>query len=362
MKINKKIIAVIALVIIFVVSGIVTLAIVREKPDNDTSVAVTDETSTQEVVSEEDTTEEEEEEEETSAEETTLAPEYREINEVAYATTNVNIRKAPDTSAAVIDTLQKGESITRTAIGDNGWSKVTYKGATAYVYSKYLTAIDPDGYSKVDMCGISNTDMKNLTDTLEYIFFYNLRADSYNSNSKDAFKKAIRIIHGATFFSFAEVVSEVYRINYDYMEYYYYHDDYFQPDPKGCWKQYKRIDGEFIDLILEEIFNVKPDHGYVVYDKEWSENEDGVYAYYYDGAYYSDASDNGDGCEPDVTIKNVKVLPDEKYQITVNYKDVVHVENGIFETVEDHGDYVIITEMKNIDGTTVWSYYEIQPV
>lgn len=357
MKINKKIVAVIALVIIFVVSGIVTLAIVREKPDNDTSVAVTDEASTQEVVSEEDTTEEEDKEEETSAEETTLAPEYREINEVAYATTNVNIRKAPDTSAAVIDTLQKGESITRTAIGDNGWSKVTYNGTTAYVSSKYLTAINPDGYTEVDMCGISNTDMNNLIDTLCYIFFYGTSASSYNCESDDAFEKAMNAVYGAPFSTFSEVVSYVYRIRYEYDDLCYSSN---QPDPKGYWQQYRQEDAEFIDFILEEIFNVEPNHDYIL-SEEW-DGEKYIKAYYHNGKYYSDASDGGDGVGPDVQLKKVEALPDGKYKITVHDRVVTGDENGNTVTFMDGDDYTIIAEMKNIDGTTVWSYYEIQPV
>ena len=43
------------------------------------------------------------------------------------------------TSSSVIGSLQEGASITRTGIGDNGWSKVSYNGGTGYISSSYLT-------------------------------------------------------------------------------------------------------------------------------------------------------------------------------------------------------------------------------
>lgn len=349
MKINKKIFAIIALVVIFVISATATLLIMKDKPQTDEASASVVETTTEEVT--EETTPEE-----TEAGTTTKAPQYKETNEVVYATANVNIRTGPSKSDAVISVLMKGESIQRTAIGDNDWSKVIYEGKPAYVSSKYLSTVVPGGNIKVDMCGISNTDMKNLTDTLEYIFFYGTSASSYNCKSEDAFEKAMGAIYGAPFSTFSEAVSEIYRIRYE-------HDLCYnsnQPDPKGYWQQYRQEDAEFIDFILEEIFNVEPNHDYIL-SEDW-DGEKHMKAYYQNGIYYSDAMDGGDGVGPDVQLKKVEVLPDGKYKITVHDRVVTGDENGNMITFMDGDDYTIITEMKNVNGTTVWSYYEIKPV
>ena len=54
------------------------------------------------------------------------------------ATTAVNVRKGPSTSAAVVGGLYRGQTVT--ASGEaKGWTKISYKGKTAYVASRYLT-------------------------------------------------------------------------------------------------------------------------------------------------------------------------------------------------------------------------------
>lgn len=299
------------------------------------------------------TTDEETTEEETTAESTTKAPQYTEANEVVYATTNVNIRKGAGTSSTVVGGLKKGDSIQRTAIGDNGWSKVSYNGKTAYVYSKYLTTVSPD-VNEVDMCGISNTDMNNLKEMLEYILFYGMPEGAYNSTSKDAFEKAFKIIHGVPFWQFSDVVGDVYRIHHEQFVYFPDGEDDTDRDPRGYWAQYRYVEGAFIDMILEEIFNVKPNHNYVLYSEEW-EGKKEVEAYYEDGFYYSAAWDGGDGCGPDLTVKDVKVLSDGKYQITMNYRIIAGDE-----IVENCGDYIIVAKMKLYEGNSLWSFYEIK--
>jgi exopolysaccharide biosynthesis protein len=64
---------------------------------------------------------------------------YKEVNETVYAISTVNIRKGPSTDYPKLGSLNKGDSITRIGIGDNGWSKVLYNGQEAYIHSDYLT-------------------------------------------------------------------------------------------------------------------------------------------------------------------------------------------------------------------------------
>lgn len=69
---------------------------------------------------------------------------YNYVNQTVYAAANVNVRKGANTSYAKVGLLKKGKSITRTAIGSNGWSKVSYNGTTAYISSNYLTTKKPE--------------------------------------------------------------------------------------------------------------------------------------------------------------------------------------------------------------------------
>ena len=66
-------------------------------------------------------------------------PKFTSVNQTMYTTGEVNIRKSYSTSSAIIKTVEKGTKITRVGIGDNGWSKITYNGQTAYISSSLLT-------------------------------------------------------------------------------------------------------------------------------------------------------------------------------------------------------------------------------
>ena len=348
-------------IITIVISAVVVLVIgftVGFFIGKDTAQNISEEITT---TAAEETTEAEKnsETEKTTDEATTVATVYVPINEIVYATTGVNVRSGADISSTVIGGLKKGERIQRVAVGDNGWSKVLYNGKNAYVFSQYLTKNSPDS-NGVDMCGISNTDAKNLTDLLEYLFFYGM--ESYDSKSEDAFEKAIGIIHGAPYYNFSELVSGIYRIHYEGSEVFPSGDENDLTDPRGYWKQFRYIEAEFVDFILENMFNVKPDHEYIFYTEDWySGVGDGTYVYYEDGYYYSDAGDGGDGCGPEVTVKKVEILPDGKYQVTVHYRVVSRGINNEIETVADGGDIIVVAEMKNIDGNSLWSFYEIKP-
>ena len=56
----------------------------------------------------------------------------------------VNIRKGPGTNYDVIGSLVKHGSVTRTGIGNNGWSKIKYGNSTGYIKSEYLTTTNPN--------------------------------------------------------------------------------------------------------------------------------------------------------------------------------------------------------------------------
>lgn len=70
-------------------------------------------------------------------------PSFKSVNEEVYATGNINVRKSYSADSDKLGSLQKGEKVTRTGVGDNGWSKVTYNGATGYIKSDLLTKEEP---------------------------------------------------------------------------------------------------------------------------------------------------------------------------------------------------------------------------
>lgn len=71
-------------------------------------------------------------------------PVYTPVNEQVTAKIETNLRTEPSTASAdtIVGMLHNGEVITRTAVGDNGWSQLDYNGQTVYAVSSYLTVID----------------------------------------------------------------------------------------------------------------------------------------------------------------------------------------------------------------------------
>lgn len=70
-------------------------------------------------------------------------PKFKSSNETVYATGDINVRESYSTSSEAIGQLKSGQSVTRTGVGDNGWSKVTYNGKTGYIKSSLLTTEEP---------------------------------------------------------------------------------------------------------------------------------------------------------------------------------------------------------------------------
>lgn len=65
------------------------------------------------------------------------------VDETTYATAGVHIRASYSTDSEVLGNLAQGQSIQRTGVCDNGWSRVNYNGTDAYIYGDYLTTQAP---------------------------------------------------------------------------------------------------------------------------------------------------------------------------------------------------------------------------
>ena len=70
------------------------------------------------------------------------------LSETVYAKADANVRQGYSTASPSIGALKAGSSATRTGICDNGWSRISYNGRDAFVYSDLLTTKNPN--SEVD--------------------------------------------------------------------------------------------------------------------------------------------------------------------------------------------------------------------
>lgn len=67
-------------------------------------------------------------------------PVYTPVNEQVTAKMETNLRSQPSTASddTIVGLLHNGETLTRIAVGDNGWSQLEYNGQTVYAVSSYL--------------------------------------------------------------------------------------------------------------------------------------------------------------------------------------------------------------------------------
>ena len=72
---------------------------------------------------------------------------FTETSELVTAKIATNLRTVPSTDSqdTVVYKLPNGETVIRTGVGDNGWSRVEYQGQVLYAVSSYLTT---DGVSQ----------------------------------------------------------------------------------------------------------------------------------------------------------------------------------------------------------------------
>ena len=121
-------------------------------------------------------------------------PKFTSVNQTMYTTGEVNIRKSYSTSSAIIKTVEKGTKITRVGIGDNGWSKITYNGQTAYISSSLLTKTKPaedkpkteEPKSNTATNQTTNTDVTNNEDVNNTTEFVNNEVDNSNTDNTNA--------------------------------------------------------------------------------------------------------------------------------------------------------------------------------
>lgn len=64
---------------------------------------------------------------------------YTTVNETVTAKEVVNLRESASTKSNILGSLKNGDTLTRIAVGSNGWSKLKFGDKTVYAVSSYLT-------------------------------------------------------------------------------------------------------------------------------------------------------------------------------------------------------------------------------
>lgn len=96
-------------------------------------------------------------------------PVYTQVSETVYLTQDANVRSGPSIRRDQLGDVKKGVAILRIGVGSDGWSKVVYEGAEAYIYSMYLTTISPYGEM------VDNATYREVNETVYASVKVNLR-------------------------------------------------------------------------------------------------------------------------------------------------------------------------------------------
>lgn len=226
---------------------------------------------------------------------------------------------------------------------------------------------------------LSNSDKKYFEKMMPYIVGYGLtdmgvgheeEADyvnkfyDYDCTSGKALNYALNIIFAVPYESFVDDMAQIYDWrNYDEPWYIVNEDDKNEEDdyhsyirdPKKLFKigeYYCEVEASYVDKILKNVFNVKPDHSVVMKNSKGN-----VWLYYYDGNYYYVYGDGGDGAGPLVTLDSVKQRADGKYVIEAKHKYGNDDEGYSLKR-----KLKIVADIKVVDGDSLWSIYKIETV
>ena len=166
-------------------SGWVLLSKIESKAENTTKTAETTEQNNEtsqenekEVVEEnkEETTEENTEKTTDSKEETTKTETTKQETITKYVSTEtLNVRETPDNNAKIVTQITLNTQVTITEVVDSTWSKISVKGTTGYVASKFLSDKKTEKTSRSEnetrtnlgnTTNSENTESNNTAETL----------------------------------------------------------------------------------------------------------------------------------------------------------------------------------------------------
>lgn len=228
---------------------------------------------------------------------------------------------------------------------------VTLSNSDKQYFEKMMSYIVGDGLTDMGVGHEEEADYVNK--------FYD-----YDCTSGKALNYALNIIFAVPYESFVDDMAQIYDWR-DYDELWYIvneddkneEDDYhsYIRDPKKLFKNgeyYCVVESSYVDKILKNVFNVKPDHSVVMKNSKGN-----VWLYYYDGNYYYVYGDGGNGAGPLVTLDSVKQRADGKYIIEAKHKYGNDDEGYSFRR-----KLKIVADIKIVDGDSLWSIYKIETV
>ncbi len=219
---------------------------------------------------------------------------------------------------------------------------------------------------------ISNTDRNNFEDVLGNILWFNFdakepphSAEGYTAKEYELYNfkpydyksvEAKRYAYNRLLTGYHTLLEEMGDI-YNWWDFNIYEcwkgsedDPEFEQDPKKLLGEfYCYVEEKYVDIALKTVFNVQPDHNYVLKSKDGE-----VYAYYLDGYYYYRGDEGGDGAGPDIDINNIMVQSNGKFLIDATY--YVSSPDGR----EKIFDLKVMAEMKTVEGKSLWSFYKIE--
>ncbi len=228
---------------------------------------------------------------------------------------------------------------------------------------------------KGDIVNIGQNEKNCLEDILEHMIYFggnsfgnpqeniffsqNVLYDSSKGDS--SFKFAFNNMLWPPYYTLFTELEEIYNwIGYQWSvgcECSYDTNNEFYPDPRGLFEYYEYVDIEYADFVLENVYNVKPDHSYTMKDDTGR-----VIAYYDDSTLYYEYWDGGDGAGPKVDVDpEARKLSDEKYLITAHYCE------SDTSSEWNHMNIEVVASRKTINiefygDYEIWSIYEIRIV
>ena len=143
-----------------------------------------------------------------------------------------------------------------------------------------------------------------------------------------------------------------------------YYDDEKQeyvkaPDPLNRFgkAEYRRYDGDKIDWILINVFNVKPDHSYDSNQHKADKRYDRFDCYYRDGYYY--CLDVSDGIIAYYDLVHLNLKMDAK---TKNSSGEYQLSLSGYEPNEGKkvSTYSVVAQLNQVDGQKVWKLISVQ--
>lgn len=206
-------------------------------------------------------------------------------------------------------------------------------------------------------------DFEMLECVVRNIWLINLSRDFYDSSSDLAFQDAMYMIYNdGVHLGFGlygkESGMESFVTRFENAENYA-----TEPDPLNRFADkedsagYVRIDAEYVDWVLENVLDVKPDRTKTSKDFDYSSYPNAEEFYYYDGYYYYSMPDGGGGGGNGLQTIGFVCNLDGSYTVRFTTFDRDY-EDG-YDNVRNmtHYGYSIIeatASLEDVDGERVW--------